>query len=241
MRLPWLRLRSLRARLMVGILVPITLFIVINSALLYRQSLAAATTAYDRTLLASAKSIGGELQVRGYDGAAQLSPSVPYAALEAFEADNQSRMYYRVSALDGAMVSGFEDLPFWRGKLPLRPPYAALVDFYDARFRDPPVRMAVLLQPVASAEAGAWPSCRWPKRWSCAKRSPANCLSTPSSANASCWAWWHSRPFRSCSASRSRCGAWAKPSRRARPMTSRPSTRPTPRANCVRWSTPPRA
>ena len=152
MRLPWLRLRSLRARLMVGILVPITLFIVINSALLYRQSLAAATTAYDRTLLASAKSIGGELQVRGYDGAAQLSSSVPYAALEAFEADNQSRMYYRVSALDGAMVSGFEDLPFWRGKLPLRPPYAALVDFYDARFRDQPVRMAVLLQPVASAD-----------------------------------------------------------------------------------------
>ncbi|SEA12651.1 sensor histidine kinase [Variovorax sp. YR216] len=142
---------SLRARLLVGILAPIALFIVINSVSLYRQSLAAATTAYDRTLLASAKTIGEELDVNGYDEQAQLRAVVPYAALEAFEADNQSRMYYRVSALGGELISGFEDLPFWRGKLPDRPPYAALVDFYDAEFRGMPVRVAVLLQPVASS------------------------------------------------------------------------------------------
>ncbi|WP_431276176.1 sensor histidine kinase [Variovorax ureilyticus] len=141
---------SLRARLLVGILAPIALFIVINSVSLYRQSLAAATTAYDRTLLASAKTIGEELDVDGYDEHAALRAIVPYAALEAFEADSQSRMYYRVSALDGHLVSGFEDLPLWRGRLPDRPPYAALVDFYDAKFRGMPVRVAVLLQPVAS-------------------------------------------------------------------------------------------
>lgn len=146
-----MRAASLRARLLLGILGPIALFIVINSVSLYRQSLAAATTAYDRTLLASAKTIGEQLDVVGYDDAASLRAIVPYSALEAFEADNQSRMYYRVSALDGQMVSGFEELPFWRGKLPNRPPYAALVDFYDAEFREMPVRVAVLLQPVASA------------------------------------------------------------------------------------------
>ena len=53
-----MRAASLRARLLLGILAPIALFIVINSVSLYRQSLAAATTAYDRTLLASAKTIG---------------------------------------------------------------------------------------------------------------------------------------------------------------------------------------
>ena len=142
--------QSLRARLLVGILLPVALFIVINSVSLYRQSLAAATTAYDRTLLASAKTIGEQLDVDGYDESALLRAVVPYSALEAFEADNQSRMFYRVSALDGEMVSGFAELPFWRGTLPMRPPYAALVDFYDARFRDQPVRVAVLLQPVAS-------------------------------------------------------------------------------------------
>jgi len=141
---------SLRARLLLGILAPVALFIVINSVSLYRQSLAAATTAYDRTLLASAKTIGEQLDVEGYDEHARLRAIVPYSALEAFEADNRSRLFYRVSALDGEMVSGFAELPFWRGRIPDRGAYAALVDFYDARFRNQPVRMAVLLQPVAS-------------------------------------------------------------------------------------------
>ncbi len=142
---------SLRSRLLLGILLPVTLFIVVNSVSIYRQSLAAATTAYDRTLLASAKTIGEQLDVEGYEAAAQLRAIVPYSALEAFEADSQSRMYYRVSTLGGDLISGFDELPFWHGKLPDRPPYAALVDFYDDTFRDQPVRVAVLLQPVASS------------------------------------------------------------------------------------------
>jgi two-component system sensor histidine kinase TctE len=146
-----MRATSLRARLLTGILVPVALFIVINSVSLYRQSLAAATTAYDRTLLASAKTIGEQLDVEGYDEQASLRAVVPYSALEAFEADNQSKIFYRVSTLGGEMISGFAELPFWRGTLPDRPPYAALVDFYDASFRGQAVRVAVLLQPVASA------------------------------------------------------------------------------------------
>ena len=142
---------SLRRYLLLGILLPIGLFVFINTVSLYRQALDAINVAYDRTLLASAKSIGELLDVQGYDEAAQLRVTVPYAALEAFEADNQSRMYYRVSTLGGEMVSGFAELPVWRGTLPERNAYAALVHFYDARFRDEPVRVAVLLQPVASA------------------------------------------------------------------------------------------
>ncbi len=141
---------SLRRTLLIGILAPVALFIVINSVSLYRQSLAAATTAYDRTLLASAKTIGEQLDVEGFDTMAVLRAKVPYSALEAFEADNQSKLYYRVSAIDGEMVSGFAELPFWRGRIPDKSAYAALVDFYDAEFRDRPVRVAVLLQPVAS-------------------------------------------------------------------------------------------
>lgn len=144
------RSASLRFRLLVGILVPVGLFIVVNSISLYRQSLAAATLAYDRTLLASAKTIGEQLDVEGYGDQAVVRARVPYSALEAFEADNQSRMYYRVSDLRGKMVSGFAELPFWHGTVPGRAAYAALVDFYDARFHDEPVRVAVLLQPVAS-------------------------------------------------------------------------------------------
>ncbi|MCE1191598.1 MAG: sensor histidine kinase [Acidovorax sp.] len=146
---------SLRRRLLLGILLPVALFIGFNTFSLYRQTLASLNTAYDRTLLASAKSISEQLDVQGYDDAAQLRAIVPYSALEAFEADNQSQMYYRVSNLQGELVSGFEDLPFWRGQIPMRPPYAALVDFYDERFRDRDVRVAVLLQPVASSTGRA--------------------------------------------------------------------------------------
>ena len=84
---------SLRTRLLMGILIPVAILIGINSVSLYRQSLAAATLAYDRTLLASAKTIGEQLDVTGYDEAAVLRAVVPYSALEAFEADNQSRMF----------------------------------------------------------------------------------------------------------------------------------------------------
>ncbi|MEJ8847278.1 sensor histidine kinase [Variovorax rhizosphaerae] len=144
------RATSLRRTLLIGILAPIGLFIIINSISLYRQSLAAATLAYDRTLLASAKTIGEQLDVEGYEDKAELRAKVPYSALEAFEADNQSRIFYRVSDLSGAMVSGFDELPFWHGRIPLRPAYAALVDFYDATVHGEPVRVAVLLNPVAS-------------------------------------------------------------------------------------------
>jgi two-component system sensor histidine kinase TctE len=59
-------------------------------------------------------------------------------------------MFYRVSTLGGKLVSGFDELPVWRGQLPDRSAYAALVHFYDDSFRGDPVRVAVLLQPVAS-------------------------------------------------------------------------------------------
>ena len=72
-----------------------------------------------------------------------------YSALEAFEADNRSRLYLKVSGFQGERVSGFEDLPVWRGKIPDCGLYAALVDFYDDTSRVQPVRVAVLLEPVS--------------------------------------------------------------------------------------------
>ena len=137
---------------MLGILLPVALFLAVNTVVLYQQTLVAANTAYDRTLLASAKSIGEQLQVLGgtpADGPLRLHATLVYSSLEAFEADNRSRIYYRVSGFDGEMVSGFEDLPVWRGRIPDQGAYAALVDFYDDVYLGEPVRVAVLLQPVS--------------------------------------------------------------------------------------------
>jgi two-component system, OmpR family, sensor histidine kinase TctE len=146
---------SLRRRLLLGVLVPVILLLLVNSAVLYQRALKAADTAYDRTLLATAKSLGEQLEWSvGPDGQPQVKATLPYAALDAFEADNRSRIYYRISGLLGETVLGFDDLPRWVGPLPegASAPYAALVHFYDATFRDTPVRMAVLLQPVAGPQ-----------------------------------------------------------------------------------------
>ncbi len=143
---------SLRRYLLLGILLPIGLLIVINTVSLYRQTLGAINIAYDRTLLASAKTIGEQLDVAGFDDQATLRATVPYSALEAFEADNRSQLVYRVSSLQGEVISGFGELPFWRGRIPDQGAYAALVAFYDDSFRGDAVRVAVLLQPVASAQ-----------------------------------------------------------------------------------------
>ncbi|MFT5036417.1 MAG: two-component system sensor histidine kinase TctE [Litorivivens sp.] len=146
---------SLRRYLLLGILLPVGVLVIVNTFSLYQQALSAVNTAYDRTLLASAKSIGEQLDVSGYDEQSELRVTVPYAALEAFEADNQSHLFYRVSSLNGEMVSGFTQLPFWRGSILPKPAYSALVDFYDDLFEGEEVRVAVLLQPVVSSSGRA--------------------------------------------------------------------------------------
>ena len=143
---------SIRRNLLLGILLPVIVFIIYNTSSLYQQSLQGINTAYDRSLLASAKVIGEQLTVSGYDDMALVESTIPYSALEAFEADNQSRLFYRVSSMGGELIGGFPELPLWRGRIAQQPPYAALVDFYNGEFRGMPVRIAALLQPVASAK-----------------------------------------------------------------------------------------
>ena len=143
---------SMRSRLLLGILLPVLVIVAINTASLYRQALQSADVAYDRTLLASAKSIGELLDVTGEGEQLRLQSTVLYSALEPFEADNRSRMFYKVSGFRGEVVSGFPDLPAWHGKIPDKGAYAALVDFYDDTYHGEPVRVAVLLQPVSDVE-----------------------------------------------------------------------------------------
>jgi two-component system sensor histidine kinase TctE len=55
--------------------------------------------------------------------------------------------------MQGDLLDGFEALRAWHGRLPDQGPYAALVDFYDDTYQGDPVRVAVLLQPVATNRA----------------------------------------------------------------------------------------
>jgi two-component system, OmpR family, sensor histidine kinase TctE len=143
---------SLTRYLLAGILLPVLLFVVLNTYSMYTQALASANLAYDRTLLASAKTIGELLDVQGQGSDLKVISRVPYSALEAFEADNRSRMFYRVTGFQGELVSGFDALTPWTGRIADQPPYSALVDFYDDIVQGQPVRVAVLLQPVAGLQ-----------------------------------------------------------------------------------------
>jgi two-component system, OmpR family, sensor histidine kinase TctE len=143
---------SLYKRLLIGLLLPLTLLLGLVSFFNYKQTLETATIAYDRTLLASAKSIGELLTTSGEGENLRLTANVLYAALEPFESDNRSRMFYKVIGFKGEIVSGYADFPDWKGQLPAKNIYPALIDFYDDVYQSEAVRVAVLLQPVASQE-----------------------------------------------------------------------------------------
>lgn len=140
------RPRSVRAYLLAWIIIPIAVFIVIDTVSLYRSALESTNAAYDRMLVASAHSIGDLLKIE--DG--QLVVTLPYAALEIYETDSTSRMMYRVSGFSGEFASGYEDLRKFAG--PPRPhaTYPSLVELYEDDYRGEPVRVAALHQPVAS-------------------------------------------------------------------------------------------
>lgn len=105
----------------------------------YLHSLAQAHEAYDRTLLGSALVLGETL--RASDGL--VVAQVPFAAFEMLRTDAHDRIYYRVADLDdGRPITGYADLPA---------PPAPVGDapaFYDATYKDLPVRIVALRQMV---------------------------------------------------------------------------------------------
>ena len=140
--------QSLRWQLLAGIVLPIAAFVAFDAWSTYRRVLGSINTAYDRSLLASARSIGELLRPEEQ----ALKVEVPYAALEIFEAGNEGRMVYRVSGPKGEFLSGYADLPPYTRVPPQRADYAALVDFYDAEYAGERIRMAALYQPVSGPQ-----------------------------------------------------------------------------------------
>jgi hypothetical protein len=179
---------SLRRFLLLGILGPVLAVVGMNTANLYVQALAAADTAYDRTLLASAKAIGEQLEVAVDQGQPRLRSTVPYSALEAFEADNRSRMYYKVTGFGAEMVSGFDDLPAAR-------PDAGRASVYAARWCTSTTTSTVVKRCAwrcccsrwRGSPARAWRRSRWPRRWNCAARWPGSCSRRRCGNRCCCW------------------------------------------------------
>ena len=126
------------------ILAALVTFLVIDTTVIYQNTLQSINVAYDRTLLASARAIGDT--IRFEDG--KLTSSLPYATLEVFEAVTRGRIVYRVNDFEGEFFTGYPELPPHDGVFPKKTPYAALAAFYEDSFENESVRVAALLQPV---------------------------------------------------------------------------------------------
>ncbi|MFG5862166.1 sensor histidine kinase [Metapseudomonas sp. CR1201] len=136
---------SLRGRLLRRLALMLGGLLLIASLSSYWNAREAADTAYDRTLLASARAIADGL----YENDGRLKADVPYVALDVFAYDSAGRIFYQVIDPDGKLVSGYEHLPPPPPGTQRTDDYPALARFYDAEYEGVGVRVVSLLQPVS--------------------------------------------------------------------------------------------
>lgn len=149
MRPSW-RPQSVKSYLLAWIIVPITVFIVIDSFTLYRNTLDSANAAYDRMLVTTAYSIGDSLRIDNR----RLQIPVSYAALEVHEAEYSTRMIYRINELDSSFLAGDRDLPAYSARPKNWPTAPTLLEIYESQYGNAPVRVAAVFQPLASLASG---------------------------------------------------------------------------------------
>ena len=136
---------SLRWRLLWTLTLLLVVLMLASSLSAYFNGREAADTAYDRTLLASARTIAAGLSQR--DGS--LSADVPYVALDTFAYDSAGRIYYQVYDIQRRLISGYEHLPAPPPGTPRTDDYPALARFYTAEDRGQNVRVVSLLKAVS--------------------------------------------------------------------------------------------
>lgn len=139
------RAGSLRSRLLWRLAALLAIPLLLGSLSAYWNGRVAADSAYDRTLLASARAIADGL----YTDDGRLRADVPYVALDPFAYDLEGRIFYQVSDLDGHLVSGYDGLPAPPEGTPRTDAYPALARFYNGEFDHVGVRLVSLLQPVS--------------------------------------------------------------------------------------------
>ncbi|RXZ38669.1 sensor histidine kinase [Oxalobacteraceae bacterium CAVE-383] len=137
-----MRPHSLRAQLLVWLLVPLAAFVAFNSWVAYNNAIDMATVVHDRMLLGSARIIAE--QVHYEDETLQVM--VPPAALELFQSDSHDSVYYRISGPNHGLLAGSDDLP-------IAPKVSSTEEatFFDTVFRGEPVRVVAFSQPVFAA------------------------------------------------------------------------------------------
>lgn len=140
----WVKPQSLYLQLLLFLGLPLILLWGLSAFNSYVNALQAATQAYDRTLLSSARTVSERLVVRNN----HLEVNVPWVVLDSFELNMNDRLYYKVVDPSGKVISGYDDLPAMPPATPRTRLYPALAWFYHTEYRGEAIRVARLLQPV---------------------------------------------------------------------------------------------
>ena len=152
-------IHSLRGELLAWLGLPLTLLWGLSVYTHYQSGLAAANQAYDRSLLASARTVAERLVVRNR----HLEVDVPWVVLDSFERNMNDQLFYQVISPQGKTLSGYDDLPPIPPHHALSNDWPALVHFYDGHYRQQPIRIAALWQPSARRGQKAWRWLSWLK------------------------------------------------------------------------------
>ncbi|MCW5574717.1 MAG: sensor histidine kinase N-terminal domain-containing protein [Burkholderiales bacterium] len=133
------RTRTLRRRLLLWVSTPLIALWIISTLIDHDVAKGFVNLNYDRALLDTALDLGRNVRESGN----QLYLDLPQPVIEMLISGEQGRFYYRADGPDGGYVTGDPDLP--------DPPVESLEDrvtYYNAFYRDEPIRAVALRVPV---------------------------------------------------------------------------------------------
>ncbi|WP_247880964.1 sensor histidine kinase [Skermanella sp. TT6] len=138
---------SLRRRLLVRLFAALAVLAAGLFAFVNAYAQRAADSAYDQLLLAAALSIGDTVRVEN----GRIAVDLPYSSLGILAMARRDRIFYRITAPDGGLVTGYGDLPIEAGG-----ERNGLFSFRNASYRDAPVRVAVLDRLISHPQLSGW-------------------------------------------------------------------------------------
>ncbi|MCU4119650.1 sensor histidine kinase [Variovorax sp. N23] len=129
-------LASLRFRLALWLLLPLSLFVAVCGYLAWRHAAAVADYVQDHDLLASAKVLSDRLIWEGDN----VQASVPPSALSLFVSPERDRVFLSVTGASGELLAGSPGFPMPQVR---RPEGADRAQWYDTRFQGVDLRAVV--------------------------------------------------------------------------------------------------
>jgi two-component system, OmpR family, sensor histidine kinase TctE len=138
---------SLRRRLLIRLFGALALLTAGLFAFVDAYAQRAADSAYDQLLQAAALSIADTIRVEG----GRIAVDLPYSSLSILAMARRDRIFYRIDAPGGGLVTGYGDLPVTQREAGDRN-----TAFQNATYREMPIRLAVLDRLIAHPQLSGW-------------------------------------------------------------------------------------